>query len=56
MDVRDRGNIPGAASQRAGLESVTITKEVGDNLFYDFVWEAAGRFVRNVHFRRCVAE
>lgn len=42
VDVRDRGEIPGTASQRACFESVVVVNEVADNQFYDFVWEAAG--------------
>ena len=50
VDVRDCGEIPGTANQRAGLESVAVVDEVVDDRFHDFVREAAGRFERDACF------
>jgi hypothetical protein len=49
VKVRDRGGVPGAASQRTRFEGVEVAGgvgDVGDDHFHDLVWEAAGRFVR----------
>ena len=56
VNMRDRGEIPGTASQRACLESVVVVNEVADDHFHDFVREPAARFVRDVHLWRRVTE
>jgi len=47
MEVWDRGDIPGAASQRTSFESAEVTDEVGDDDFHDFTWEVVGRIVHS---------
>jgi len=56
VDVRNRGGIPGTASQRACLESVAVVDEVVDDRFHDFVREATGRFVRDARLRGRITE
>ena len=46
MEVWDRDDVPGAASQRTRLESAEVMDKVGDDHFHDFIRNAAGRFVR----------
>ena len=47
VKVRDGGDVPGTAGQRKRLESAEVAGDVGDDHFYDLVWEGAGRYVRN---------
>ena len=56
VEVWDRGDIPGVASQRIRLESARVVDEMGDDHFYDFVWERKMRFECGVGLRRCVTE
>jgi len=56
VNMRDRGEIPGTAGQRACLESVVVVNEVADDHFHDFVWETAGGFVRDVRLWRPITE
>jgi len=56
VNMRDCGEIPGTAGQRACLESVVVVNEVADDHFHDFVREPAGRFVRDVNLWRRVTE
>jgi len=45
VKMRDRGDVPRAASQRACLQSAGVVGEVGDDGNHDIAWEATGRFV-----------
>jgi hypothetical protein len=56
VEVRDRGDVPGAASQRRRLESVEVAGDVGDDHFHDFRWEAAGRFACGAYVWRRITE
>lgn len=52
VEVWDRDEVPGIASQRTRLESATVEDEMGDDHFYDFVRERDGRFVYGACLRR----
>ena len=45
MEVRNRGEIPCAANQRTGLESVEIAGEVGGDRFHDLIRGTAGLLI-----------
>jgi hypothetical protein len=46
--VWDWGDVPGVASQSIRLESDEVASDVSDDHFHNFVYEAAGRFVRGL--------
>ena len=55
MKAWDRGDaLVGAASRRTRLKRLEVVGETGDDHFHNFVWEAAGQFVRSTCRRRRV--
>jgi hypothetical protein len=54
VEVRDHGDVPGATGQRARFESAGISGDVADDHFDNFVWQAAGGFVRAIRFGGCI--
>lgn len=56
VEIRDRGGMPGVASQRTRLESIEVVAEVYNDDYHGVVWDATGRFVRDMRLRRGVAE
>ena len=56
MEVWDRSDVPGVASQRTRLEGAKIVDEMADDYFHKFVREGEGRFVRGKGLWGRVAE
>ena len=47
MDEWDRGDVPGATSQRKRLEAADVTGEVSNDHYHKFVWKRVDRFARD---------
>jgi len=56
VEVWDRGDVPGIASQRTRLESAKIVDEMIDDHFHQFVWKVESRFARGNGFWGRVTE